>query len=898
MMIAKLSIILSLVFIHQFGYFESKEASIENCEAITTRDDEEVCTKCKDKHFLFFHDFYCFPCDHRLYGQIGCGGNCDGSKFLEENITYCNADECKKDFLYYNGNCFNCSSYIPFCKTCNVTENLDHWNNNKTYYTFKCEECSRGNLSIPYCESCEYYDYYYGYYLSSDKTCKMCKRDVNIGHGNCTICSDDENDLLSRRNCICEPDSYLNSNNTCTFCNEGCDYCGLNEENNAVKCFSCKSGTFISENECLICPEGCRTCGFDSENQTECYNCLEGYTMQNGKCIKCPPGCVCTNNYTSNELYCLYCDYKYALDSENNCNYCANITGLEGCENCEFNSSTNKYECLSCEHKEFSGFDYDYDYYYYDISEFTYIRNEKKCIKNTEPKWNYLYGCREANYSNNIYECLNCKSGYTFIPNDKTCRKLKDLNLSNYCSEIINLGTVTKPKYSCNKCYTNAVKIVNSTNISDCFYIKDMLPYCLEGKLDKNNDYQCTKCVSNATLTKDNTCECDSSFFGYRNSTCLKCSNEMYDDGCDFSKGCWANYSYYYYYHYDYEYYYRLNCNQCKSGYYLSDGRCYACNNRLDYCQKCNQDANYTFTCEKCVDNFSYNLKRRKCELNCEENLEISPGCMMCDEKHKNEKKCNLCKPNYFKTKDEQCLFCKSEKYGGPACLNCQYEKDNNGKETSNIVCSKCDAEYDILNSKGKCYNCKANLFDECEKCNFTNYGKSNEKLVCLLCKPGYYLDSEGNCVNYMKYIKQVPNCEYLTYTIGNITFKVYYDDNDDPVHSYESYNDYYYYYYHYKGFSDFVRENVKEINSTIKGECRRCKDGYYMKNNKACIKLTIEQCKLDSMVKDKLIYECLDFCEEKGLPFVVMVNETKNGKDYKPLTQLMWYILYHFLSH
>ena len=201
-----------------------------------------------------------------------------------------------------------------------------------------------------------------------------------------------------------------------------------------------------------------------------------------------------------------------------------------------------------------------------------------------------------------------------------------------------------------------------------------MLPYCLEGKLDKNNDYQCTKCVSNATLTKDNTCECDSSFFGYRNSTCLKCSNEMYDDGCDFSKGCWVNYSYYYdYYHYDYEYYYRLNCNQCKSGYYLSDGRCYACNNRLDYCQKCNQDANYTFTCEKCVDNFSYNLKRRKCELNCEENLEISPGCMMCDEKHKNEKKCNLCEPNYFKTKDDQCLFCKSEKYGGPACHKCQY---------------------------------------------------------------------------------------------------------------------------------------------------------------------------------------------------------------------------------
>ena len=114
-------------------------------------------------------------------------------------------------------------------------------------------------------------------------------------------------------------------------------------------------------------------------------------------------------------------------------------------------------------------------------------------------------------------------------------------------------------------------------------------------------------------------------------------------------------------------------------------------------------------------------------------------------------------------------------------------------------------------------------------------------------------------------------------------------------MNSYESYNDYYYYYYD-NDFSDFVRENVKEINSTIKGECHRCKDGYYMKNQ-ACIKLTIEKCKLDSMVKDELIYECLDFCEEKGLPLVVMVNETKNGKDYKPLTQLydMYYYDYHY---
>ena len=101
--------------------------------------------------------------------------------------------------------------------------------------------------------------------------------------------------------------------------------------------------------------------------------------------------------------------------------------------------------------------------------------------------------------------------------------------------------------------------------------------------------------------------------------------------------------------------------------------------------------------------------------------------------------------------------------------------------------------------------------------------------------------------------------------------------------------------YYPKGNFASYVVGYAKtenDENSTIKGECHRCKDGYYMKNQ-ACIKLTIEKCKLDSMVKDELIYECLDFCEEKGLPLVVMVNETKNGKDYKPLTQL--YDMYYF---
>ena len=31
-------------------------------------------------------------------------------------------------------------------------------------------------------------------------------------------------------------------------------------------------------------------------------------------------------------------------------------------------------------------------------------------------------------------------------------------------------------------------------------------------------------------------------------------------------------------------------------------------------------------------------------------------------------KKCHICEKGYFKTKEGKCVYCKSEKYGGPAC--------------------------------------------------------------------------------------------------------------------------------------------------------------------------------------------------------------------------------------
>ena len=90
--------------------------------------------------------------------------------------------------------------------------------------------------------------------------------------------------------------------------------------------------------------------------------------------------------------------------------------------------------------------------------------------------------------------------------------------------------------------------------------------------------------------------------------------------------------------------------------------------------------------CFSSEDN-NYILKSEKdqCLLNnCEEYPEISPGCIICEDKlneYKKNNKCQMCKYRYFKTKEEKCIYCASEKYGGPACKKCGYDKD-----TDNII--------------------------------------------------------------------------------------------------------------------------------------------------------------------------------------------------------------------
>ena len=848
-----------LIFVTQIINFKCFENTIKNCEVIDEIN-QNRCEKCEDKHFLFFNNLLCLPCDDKYYGQMGCDGNCDSSRFENDRLVYCN-DECKEGFYNLEGICLKCSMGSPGCKICNVTE----IEGNQTDYNYTCLECLNNEYRLDEfgtceeckmdnCLKCEYTDEYSNktciqcesdYYLSNG-TCKRC-HNVNIGHGYCTVCSDNETDLELATSCYCYTGYVLNENKTCSFCNEGCINCILGK-NKTPYCLKCRSGTFVKENECLSCPKGCSTCILGDNNQPICTSCDSEYALLNGECKFCCSGCNNCIIKENNKYSCLSCNYYYAFNPNQECTYCKSIDyiGDNKCDRCRYNESSKKYECFQCS-----------SFYYSSLGRYinyAYINNKFQCLENDNSDQKYLYGCLEANYiENNKYECLKCIEDFIPIINDKICRKTNEINLSNKCLEGINIGTESNPIYTCNKCDNKSVLITNLNNISDCYERSDNLVYCSKGKIDDKNNKICTECVSSAHLNKSNEvqiCEYNSDSFGVRNLFCYKCDDENNGNlGCVSSEGC-DNY------------------------YEFTKGQCFPCSNEIDFCNKCKPGENDSFICENCIDNFIYNKYEKRCELNCEEYSNIEPGCIICNEEYKSKRKCQACKPGYFKTESESCIYCRDEKYGGPACNIC-------GKnESNNIVCVNCIGKDKALNSKGKCYNCREQLFNECDRCKFISNG-NNEKLVCSLCKEGFYLDDNGNCIKFVDYLEKIPNCYKPIYQIEQFSI-YYYNDNDMYYRFFNNeIRDYNYFYYNDNYDEKIINNiniNLKKINHAIKGNCDNCNDGYTLNSDNKCVPMTIENCSISSMIKNDLSNRCENFCRDNKYTLIVLnLNNTDN---------------------
>ena len=117
---------------------EIDEDNISNCNKYAECVDkqncefgEKECEECEDKYFPFYNGLLCLPCDESIYGNIGCGGKCDGSNYVNTRNIICEEGGCKEGFYNLGGICLPCyNSSDKNCAKCSYSSKND----------FKCLE--------------------------------------------------------------------------------------------------------------------------------------------------------------------------------------------------------------------------------------------------------------------------------------------------------------------------------------------------------------------------------------------------------------------------------------------------------------------------------------------------------------------------------------------------------------------------------------------------------------------------------------------------------------------------------------------------------------------------------------------------------------------------------------
>ena len=876
----KILLLLPLLFNLSFASENSiicGEQSIEHCIKCFSGENSDTCEICEDKYFPIFNGLSCVACNNSTYGQIACEGNCDGSNYAKSKFPFCERNGCKEGYYNLNGLCTKCSEESPHCSKCTYEMNED-----KTKGKFICQKCESEEYgltqlgtcqlcSMENCKSCHYNDNskvecdqcVNNYYKSSNGECKKC-REVSISRGWCLICSDNNTDYDSG-SCYCNGGSIKVGQSHCEKCPYNCKKCEYNYTLNTTQCLDCYDNYVLNKDKtCTYCGNGCKRCSINEKYEANCTWCYSGTFLEYNKCLICNDGCsLCEINQSSpykNESLCTVCKFPYAMNPENQCTYCRySDTGGEGCYDCTYNAYNSRFECLKCINNNY-----------------TFINNIHQCLRNTDINQVYLYGCLQAIYfkENNTYECLKCRDGFIQIVNDKTCRKIKEIGISSYCFEVENLGTPNNSLYSCTKCQNGTTHVeFKSNGKKDCYSRSNNFHYCIEGEIEENGKHLCTKCVELASINNSSLCDCNFDSFGKNNELCYKCDDKNIGiEGCLASKGC--NYI-----HSNNQ----LDCNQCEKGYFkYSTGQCYYCENEIKFCNKCHFDLK--LKCDNCISIYSPNEEKDKCVIDeCQEYPEISPGCIICIDKLEEyliNNKCQSCKYGYFKTRNETCVYCSSEEYGGPACYECGYDIDKDGIETDNIICKDCyskdkyinfnyEIDYNkyyysnsVLSPNGKCYNCKYSLSESCLKCEFNK----DDKLVCTFCAPGYYLDSEGKCISIINKIKKINNCDHQQFSIGTILYDFYDSDIFNNYLYFKTNNDKINYNNNFYKYNEYIKKNL----NSIKSSCYYCHDGYYLDENGECIIFDFKNCIGRNNIK-KGMNICKSLCNKKSYPFIYM---------------------------
>lgn len=312
-----------------------------------------------------------------------------------------------------------------------------------------------------------------GYYLDTMK-CKSCPPECKTckSAAECSECFDKTTSVSALCKCpqtyyydmqlqqcshLCNLDQgyYVDDNNRCHQCSEGCSQCSQ------LECFQCTTAYYLSLRRCLPC----------------------GSCLTPSECPTCQP-VVIQPSYRA-------CSQFEQLITKQGRRYCYDCSQLQGCSQCDISTDLASFTCLECT----LGYYESQSLFYYDQSS---VKTKLAC----QPCSIKCQGCRSSPDN-----CILCAPNRRNPPLCICDDSLVDDPLSNQCLQVANavqicpLGyTAILEKenyYRCLKCPQNCQdceQLDNEVKCKQCVngYFINEANDCLKC------DQQCVTCLQNA----------------------------------------------------------------------------------------------------------------------------------------------------------------------------------------------------------------------------------------------------------------------------------------------------------------------------------------------------------------------------------------------------------------
>lgn len=531
---------------------------------------------------------------------------------------------------------------------------------------------------------------------------------------------------------------------------------GLNQIERAIYflfdqgCDSCQGGfvNVSSDEEVVHCVESpllntdtgyyitsCKAYHLDTtDNSLLCKQCNEGFIPTSDYKI-----CINLANFANCKiaevggLACKVCDENYVLVDTS----CIEKT-IESCT--EYLEGQQELKCKTCAD--------------------TFLLKENECTTGTIPN------C--LTYNSLTENCSKCKTGFVLIGENGSDNQCVPMPASLNCDEgvLIENGT----KFQCNKCEAGHGTTDDEADFPEntCITI-NTIDFC--AKYDYTDDFQsstfeCLECLDTHFLV-DGACEerkkiagcevfiitedkcetCLKTYYFDENGecvslnittencsrydefgTCVKCipGNYLKNDECflveDLIPQC-------------YEYVSATACAVCLPGYFVQEKLCVKTN--ATNCKNTIDDK----TCASCEEGWYLQLDEQTGNTNCYE-----ADIQECQTYKDNENYCIVCKGHFVVNEDGICIGVTTQ------IDDCEYYNN----ETQ--LCVACAEGYILAANQDKCTF--FGVLEHFENCKILKYRKTP---LCVACFPGYFFE-DGICVDCPASTSYGNGCLYCDY--------------------------------------------------------------------------------------------------------------------------------------